>query len=387
MARSEEIQHLINQTDLRAIAKDHGVKPGKSRNSFHCFNPTGHRNGDKTPSLAIYKDHFKCFGCGISGDVFTLLEMVRGYSFKEALTHLRPSHQRYSNHLKYKDNSMTKFRVVQPPKKPEVKPEPEKALYEHKDYLGFMEKLWQLLSPTTLSQQALEWLASRSLSSEVAYQYGCREFPAIREALFPVLAQTNLVNLGLATQQNPDQLWFPMRKLDSFEMLAIPCWSPRYSFPIQWRCRLYKPWDQGKMKVFAQPSVLGGVEPLGMKGYLSRKTILICEGEPDFFTLKQTVSPNVSVIGICSVAQGWKEEWTRYIAYANKICIVLHDTRESRIFAAQVALQVAQASSIGQARKSMLRFLVDEDNDLNDFLKNQTLAPWIQKLSQGGVEL
>jgi len=47
-------------------------------------------HSEKTPSLMISPDRqvFKCFGCGESGDVFTFLEKIEGWDFREAFEEL-----------------------------------------------------------------------------------------------------------------------------------------------------------------------------------------------------------------------------------------------------------------------------------------------------------
>ncbi len=52
---------------------------------------------DSTPSASIYRGRFRCFGCGISLDVFEFVERVRGCDFKGALAFLAA---RYSVPLK-----------------------------------------------------------------------------------------------------------------------------------------------------------------------------------------------------------------------------------------------------------------------------------------------
>jgi hypothetical protein len=41
-----------------------------SINPTHCFNTGEHKHGDKNPSIQIFDDTFKCFACGISGDIY-----------------------------------------------------------------------------------------------------------------------------------------------------------------------------------------------------------------------------------------------------------------------------------------------------------------------------
>jgi DNA primase len=59
-----------------------------ARGKFHCFNGRDHRRGeDRTPSLVLYPadGRFKCFGCGVGGDVIDLVRGVLGVSFREAV--------------------------------------------------------------------------------------------------------------------------------------------------------------------------------------------------------------------------------------------------------------------------------------------------------------
>jgi phage/plasmid-associated DNA primase len=54
-----------------------------SINPTHCFNTSGHKNGDANPSLQIWDDGFKCYGCGISGDIYDAVEILEGITDKK----------------------------------------------------------------------------------------------------------------------------------------------------------------------------------------------------------------------------------------------------------------------------------------------------------------
>lgn len=51
-----------------------------------CFNTAGHSNGDKTPSLKLYKDTqtYYCFTCREAGDTIKLVQKVLSYDFRQA---------------------------------------------------------------------------------------------------------------------------------------------------------------------------------------------------------------------------------------------------------------------------------------------------------------
>ena len=79
-----KIQDIKQNTNIIEIATRLGleVRGNKSR----CFHPENHANGDRTPSLSFSPSRgiFKCFGCGIGGDVFNLVQQAKECSFPEA---------------------------------------------------------------------------------------------------------------------------------------------------------------------------------------------------------------------------------------------------------------------------------------------------------------
>lgn len=73
---AEEIKTIVSISDL---VGRFGVelKGNKARCPFH---------EDNTPSFSVSPKRkiFKCFGCGVSGDIFTFVELAEGCSFKQA---------------------------------------------------------------------------------------------------------------------------------------------------------------------------------------------------------------------------------------------------------------------------------------------------------------
>ena len=49
-----------------------------------CIRAEAHTHGDRSPSLSFYRDRFKCFGCGLAGDVVDLVREVRGGAITDA---------------------------------------------------------------------------------------------------------------------------------------------------------------------------------------------------------------------------------------------------------------------------------------------------------------
>jgi DNA primase len=47
--------------------------------------PTGHKSeNEKCFTVFLETDSYYCFNCGISGDIFDLVELIKGFSFIEA---------------------------------------------------------------------------------------------------------------------------------------------------------------------------------------------------------------------------------------------------------------------------------------------------------------
>ena len=55
-----------------------------------CFNKAAHPRGDRNPSASVnlITGRYKCFACGLHGDVFDLIKHESGLSYKQALASL-----------------------------------------------------------------------------------------------------------------------------------------------------------------------------------------------------------------------------------------------------------------------------------------------------------
>ena len=49
------------------------------RGLIRCFNP---QHEDKNPSCELFEDHFKCYSCGIHGDIYDAVEILQGITDK-----------------------------------------------------------------------------------------------------------------------------------------------------------------------------------------------------------------------------------------------------------------------------------------------------------------
>ncbi|MCP4108557.1 MAG: toprim domain-containing protein, partial [Desulfobacteraceae bacterium] len=83
-----EKDEIKKSVDIVSLFTYFGVKlEPKGKN--HIGNCPFH--DDKTPSLSVDRDKglYNCFGCGESGDVFTIVQKIKGVDFKESLSFLK----------------------------------------------------------------------------------------------------------------------------------------------------------------------------------------------------------------------------------------------------------------------------------------------------------
>jgi len=80
------INELKERVDILEVARSLGIEINK-HNKALCIFP-GHIETKPSLSFDIKKNRFKCFGCGKGGDVITLIEIVRGLDFKDAIKEL-----------------------------------------------------------------------------------------------------------------------------------------------------------------------------------------------------------------------------------------------------------------------------------------------------------
>ena len=86
----EELKQFKSALSITKVAMDLGIPV--ARNRFHCFFPTRHAHGDRTPSVSISEERgtFRCWVCDdVRGDVISLVQFVNNCSFLEALNWLK----------------------------------------------------------------------------------------------------------------------------------------------------------------------------------------------------------------------------------------------------------------------------------------------------------
>jgi DNA primase len=79
---------LKGKVDIVELFSEFGVKLKQKGKRYLGLCPW---HEDKDPSLSVDREKglYNCFGCGESGDVFTLVEKMKGFGFKESLAYLK----------------------------------------------------------------------------------------------------------------------------------------------------------------------------------------------------------------------------------------------------------------------------------------------------------
>jgi hypothetical protein len=93
-----EKDDIKKDVDIVRLFEHFGVTLAKKGKSFSGKCPW---HDDRSPSLSVDRDKglYNCFGCGESGDIFTLTEKMKGLNFRESVTYLKDFAGRVSGNL------------------------------------------------------------------------------------------------------------------------------------------------------------------------------------------------------------------------------------------------------------------------------------------------
>lgn len=73
------IEDIKSKYSMRDILDRYGIKTDRTGFCHCCFH-----NGDRTPSMKVYRGSFYCFGCGAGGDIIKFVQLHDHLTFKEA---------------------------------------------------------------------------------------------------------------------------------------------------------------------------------------------------------------------------------------------------------------------------------------------------------------
>src|SRR5438309_385741 len=83
---TDQVEQVKSKVDIVEVISSY-VPLKKAGRNFAAVCPF---HSEKTPSFMVSAERqvFKCFGCGESGDVFSFLEKIEGWDFRETLEEL-----------------------------------------------------------------------------------------------------------------------------------------------------------------------------------------------------------------------------------------------------------------------------------------------------------
>lgn len=83
------LEEIKSQYSMRDIVERYGFRPNRAG-----FISCPFHQGDRVPSMKIYKNDFHCHACGANGDILTFIQKMDNCSFKEAFYSLGGSYEK-----------------------------------------------------------------------------------------------------------------------------------------------------------------------------------------------------------------------------------------------------------------------------------------------------
>ncbi len=264
----------------------------KLRRQGHTFVAVCPFHSEKTGSFTVYPDnHWHCFGCGKSGDLFAYYMMKYNCDFLESL------------------RSLAREAGVQLREVAEVKAAIEKSR-ERSEILATAVRFFH----SQLGDEQRDYLRKRGFTDDFmdAYQFGYTEGDCVRKA-FLDLSVAKLQEVGLLT--TPDR---PEQGVRDFfwQRIMIPIYQNfgKDNTIVNLVGRAF-PDDGNALRKYLR---LPGCEQLINEGALrGAKEVYLCEGDTDTPTLIQAGLPTVGVPG----ASALKDEFIERFAKAETIYV------------------------------------------------------------------
>jgi DNA primase catalytic core len=275
---SQEIQKLKELNPILDVASDLGINVvrGKAR----CIFPENHTNGDKTPSMTINNNGYKCWAChDVGGDVISLVMQTQSLTFNKALDWLN---DRVGGALE----NIETVKIIDTPKPVEEEDWSERT--------SMICDMLELCKP--LHGPELEYIESRGISREVVDNLGIvmiHDYNSLNTYMKNKYTMSKLVEYGFFGENG---------SLKFYKHRIIFPYYDDYGIPVYFQAR----------------AIDGSVKPkeMNLKGSIpvpynvgitcsSRGLVYICEGVIDALTMIQNGFPAVSVPGVNAFKRRW----------------------------------------------------------------------------------
>ncbi|WP_233231451.1 AAA family ATPase [Silvanigrella aquatica] len=363
------IKKIKDTVDCRSLVKSLGINLNNSSNiSCSEINPN---HEDKNPSMAVYHDHVLCFSCGFNADAIKIIQNLKSKSFTESVEYICHNY-----------NIKVEFENI------------KKHTYDNKNS-DILEKIWNISKDVEVTNSFMNWMKKRNIDIRSAYQSGCRDIYPIRSKICELIKscpENDLKNSGLMNDKN--ELWKPFTEIirgnKAYYGFIIPIFNSENKI-VNMRYRLYeniiikKTNKEGKIvektiKVYAQPRANNHI--IGFNQLNStKKSLYICEGEPDYLSLKTYFNRNniedSDVLGFCVLTKDWKDEFNNEIRKYDNIKICLHDNHKaiaiSNIIQKSLISYCEKKEEKEHWKNNFYECFFPENNDINDHLVKNAL--------------
>ena len=293
------------------------------------------------------------------------------------------------------------------------------------DATPLLRALWAHVERLPWTAPAQAYLASRGIDVDTAHALGCRDWSTQADAIRDLVCSFGADMIESAGLGERGQLWWPLRP-GAPAGVAVPVWGLNDAIPRRWRWRMLEPQEMpggDTLKTLSCYSAGGMVDLIGA-GLPERdddhfdssatshaRTLLVVEGEPDWWSASQVAAGRAIVVGVCGGADRWRETWPRLEAFAStrgveRVVVMVHrgkamlacacgrvtpaakaksckcgaslagatEKRHGEVFAESVTRAAANAG----LTTSML--LPEEQCDLNDLHKQGRLSRWLARV-------
>ena len=340
----EIIEEVRSRNDIVDIISGY-IKLKKSGNSYFGLCPF---HGEKTPSFHVIPDRqmYHCFGCGVSGNVYTFVMEYENYTFREAVEMLADRAGVALPKMEYSKEA--------------------KAEAERKNTLLEINKLaanyfyYQLRQPQ--GQQGYEYMKKRKLSEETMKRFGLGYSNKTSDDLYRYLKDNKgyqdsiLRESGLFTYSERgvfDKFWnrvmFPIMDANSrvigFGGRVMGDGEPKYL-------------NSPETKIFEKSRNLYGLNyaRTARKGYM-----LLCEGYMDVIALHQAGFTNA----VASLGTALTERHASLLKRYTDTVILTYDSDGAGVKAALRAIPMLRAVGISTKVLNMRPW-----KDPDEFIKN-----------------
>jgi DNA primase len=299
-----------------------------------CFNGRAHQSGeDRHPSLVLFPDHgrFKCYACGVHGDVIDLVRAVLGASFRDAVGWVERlaaggAHAAHASHQASRPTPPAKAQLAE-----------------------VYGALFALASPPTPDSPAGAYLLGRRIDPVLAAGVGVREVldaPSVWGGLRSRFGDETLRSAGLASRAG-DFLFARHRLLFFYLDAAEPAFVQARDFTGASAAKELRPSGVPCPAPFNRDVLRGPPD-----------VVHVCEGCIDALSALQLGLPAVGVPGV----QSFREEWFALFRGVREVRVLFDDDEAGRRQGAELRARFRLRGFRADA------FHTPRGKDVNDFL-------------------